>query len=124
MATPRLRLGDGARFAPSTANPRQLIQALTSGGATILDGGVSGQGGKAVHRYTFRLPIKVGTNETALLETGTILVGVDSGRISEISWTVKFPPPSMPPGISIVGSTTGYDIRYSDYGTPVTVKRP
>ncbi|WP_432833654.1 hypothetical protein [Dactylosporangium sp. CA-092794] len=92
-----------------TADPSALLKAFTSQG-TVTYTGRTGTGGDAVDVYAFSARPPGGD---AVPTTGTIEVGVQSGRVRKITWRAQ-------------ADRRWYTDTavFSDYGTDVEVERP
>jgi hypothetical protein len=116
----------GPRPAPGTTDPRKLIAALRDSGS-IWDMGVAGTGTAAVHTYGFRVRLTwthplSSVKPWVRMETGTIQVGMTTGQITEVSWSIPHSDEGQPDDSS--PSTSTWVVKYSGYGLPVQLRRP
>lgn len=101
---PMVNLGEDG--APSlSVDPSEVLSALRDNG-TVRDLGRSG----GVQRYSFTFSGKTTNNRTV---SGTVEVGVDSGKVSKVSYQ-----------IAGAIAPTSLVLEFFDHGTPVTVERP
>ncbi|GIG03030.1 hypothetical protein Cci01nite_81230 [Catellatospora citrea] len=105
----------------SSAEPVQRLAELAELG-TVTDLGVSGTGGAAVRRYAFEFTVeeKGGDLPDRIPVTGTVEVGVDSGKIARVVHRVKYDGT----GTSALSMDRTVTWEYANYGDPVRVAVP
>ncbi|MEV4416030.1 hypothetical protein [Catellatospora sp. NPDC049609] len=105
----------------SSAEPAQRLAELAELG-TVTDLGVSGTGGAAVRRYAFEFTVEEesGGMPDRIPVTGTVEVGVDSGKVAKVVHRVKY----LRTGRSTFSLDSTVTWVYADYGDPVRVEVP
>ncbi|GAA1390856.1 hypothetical protein GCM10009661_82670 [Catellatospora chokoriensis] len=105
----------------SSAEPVQRLAELAELG-TVTDLGVSGTGGAAVQRYAFEFTVeeKSAGLPDRIPVTGTVEVGVDSGKIARVVYRVKY----HGTGKSALSMERTVTWEYANYGGPVRVEVP
>jgi hypothetical protein len=105
----------------SSAEPAQRLAELAELG-TVTDLGVSGTGGAAVQRYAFEFTVEQdgGGGPDRIPVTGTVEVGVASGKVAKVVYQVTYERKGSPD--SFIYRTVTW--QYANYGAPVRVEAP